>query len=711
MSAGRWRGARRLRVTAGVAVAIGALALVARGITLDQDPIRALSDPDPVRARLFKDYQQKNPLDGKVFVEAPADAPEAGARAAALLRDAGYREVALFQPPSPAKLVELAPLLPPGEVEALLGDDGVRQRAASIAELAGLPGTGGLLDAMAADPLGLAAPVLARLFPGASEAPGATPVRVFVRDGPLDFDRVGALLRGLEASPAKLHYIGGDLFAYENFRAVQHDLVVNSVLSVILNLVIFYGFTGRWALLGLLFFGSLVSYLTGLVSTWAFYAEIQAVVLAYTSTFVGFNNEALVHLAGIEEHRKRTTLLGIWSAIGTTVIGFLVLLAGRSVIVRQMALASLGGMAGFLAFLYPYRATMNAVRFRAIAVRPLTIRPRTLVLGCVAALAAIAAVGVPRFATRIDDFRYETPQLTAAIAHYQERLDQLSLEDVVAVPAPAGGEPGAALAPLAEQGVVDLAHHPLRAWRPVAEQEETVSLLRARLPAARALLDRELDAAGIRLPGSSLEAPRALGAWEFLGRLGDLGAVRWSDEVGGRRFVMASVRHGFTGRLPAEVAPVTPRRYYNGLLTDLSSELAWLFLAGLAAMAVYLAWLQRSALRTLYVFSPLALASLAFVIWARAGGFPVNIIHVMGFSLVIALAMDYTAVAVSSDHAPEETSKVLLTGLSTLATFGALALAHHPVLRALGVTVVLGCGVSLALALLVRVAPGAGRAP
>jgi predicted exporter len=45
---------------------------------------------------------------------------------------------------------------------------------------------------------------------------------------------------------------------------------------------------------------------------------------------------------------------------------------------------------------------------------------------------------------------------------------------------------------------------------------------------------------------------------------------------------------------------------------------------------------------------------------------------------------------------------VLLTGLCTLATFGVLVLARHPVMRELGITVAIGCGVSLAFALFVR---------
>lgn len=691
---------RRSAGTLLVLLVIGGLGLAVRDITLEQDPVRSLADPDPVRAQLFSDYQTKNPLQGKVFVEATDQDAASRSRLGRAFAQAGYREVSFFQPPPIGELVALAPLLPPDEVEGLLSDEAMRRRAATVVELATLPGTATYLETVVADPLGLAPAVAVRL--GLAPGAEARPVRVFKREGPLDYDRIGALSEQLSAISPKVHFIGGDFFSFENYQAVQHDIVVNSVLSLVLNLIIFYGFTARWALLGLLLAGSVVSYLTGLLSTWFFYADIQAVVLAYTSTFVGFNNESLVHLAGIEEQRRRTTLLGIWSAIGTTFIGFLVLLAGRSIIVRQMALASIGGMIGFLLFLIPYRATINAVRFRTVGWRPMTIRPRTLIWACAVTVAGTAVVGLPGFATQIDDFRYETPELTAAVRHFSQRLEDLSLEDVVAVPALLG--PGAALAPFAERGVLDVTHHPLAAWAPTERQQETLRRLEARAGPATALLGAELLLAGLRL---SPPPPvfRALDSWEYLDRVGAFGPVRWSQRVGEQRFVMASVKRGGEPSLPADLAPVTPRRYYNTLLTSLSRELGLLFMAGLAVMAVYLAALQRTALRVLYVFAPLLFAGFVFALYARLAGVTLNIIHVMGFSLVIALAMDYTAVAVSSDHAPAEASKVALTGLSTLATFGVLIFARHPVLRDLGITVVFGCGISLAFALFIRVAP------
>jgi len=51
------------------------------------------------------------------------------------------------------------------------------------------------------------------------------------------------------------------------------------------------------------------------------------------------------------------------------------------------------------------------------------------------------------------------------------------------------------------------------------------------------------------------------------------------------------------------------------------------------------------------------------------------------------------------DHATDRA--VLVSGLTTLAGFGALALASHPAMHSIGVTVLLGIGSALPAALLV----------
>jgi hypothetical protein len=690
------------RATIAILLATALLSVVvARTLSLDDDPIRSLTHPDPAVAALFDRFQERSPFRGRIFVDMGALSARDREALEARLRDAGYREEPLFLPPPPGAVLALAPLLPADELRALLGEDAIRRRADEAFSVAALPGGDAYLAALEGDPALLGPALLARLSGGAGGGGVGAP-RAFKSPSPMDYERVGEVYDALVALGPAVHFIGGDFFAVENYRAVKRDMLVCSTLTLVLNLAVFFLFTGRWALVGLLLLGTAVSYLTGLLAIRAFYAQVFAVVLAYTSTFVGYNNEALVHLSGIDARDARRSLLGVWSAIGTTIIGFLVLLLGRSVMVRQMALASLGGTAGFLLFLVPYRGVLRAVRFRGVDWPKVTVSPRLVTAVCGACAIGVAVVGVPRIETRIEDFRFQTPALDAQVTYFSRALDALAIENVVAIPV--AGAPGATLADLGARGLVDAARHPLSLWRTPEAQEESLRVLRDAWPRATARLVGLLSQAGIRIA----PAPRApdglrpLGEWELLEHLGGLGPIRWTDRAGDRRFLFVGLKPGAAPPPDSTMLAMSPRHHYDALLTGLSRELGWLFLVGLAGMALYLGWLQRSLSRVVYVFAPLFPCALAFAAYARATATPLSIVHVMGFSLVIALALDYTAVAVSTDHRALELSKVLLTGLCSLATFGVLVLARHPVMRQLGITVAIGCGVSLAFALFFR---------
>jgi hypothetical protein len=703
-----------------VLAGVGALAFALRDTRLEQDPVRSLTHPDPVRAALFEGYQQRSRFQDRIYVEDAGLTPAERARLDEALARAGYTPTPLLERPAPDVVLSLAPLVPAADLARLLSDERLGARAREAAGLAMLPGGDAYLAELERDPLGLGPAVLERLS-GASGGDGGGTTRAYRSPLPLRYDDVGSVYDLLVSLTPRVHFIGNDFFSVENYRAANHDIVLCSILSLVFNLALFYVFTGRWSLLGLLLLGTVVSGLTGLAAIRAFHGEVFAVVLAYTSTFVGFNNESLVHLAGLgggaagPGHRRRA-LLGVWSAIGTTVIGFLVLLLGRSPMVRQMAIASLGGMLGFLLFLVPYRGLLGGIQFRTFRIPELPVRGRAVAILCAACAAGLAAVGVPRLATHIDEFRFQSPVLDAQLAHFTTRLDAYGLDDVVAVPAAAGATAEDALAPLVAAGSVELARHPLAR---LPAREAQAESLRA-LGGYGAAVDRfraHLEATGLRLaPARDLPAAIApLDGWTYLDRLGAVGPVRWSDDVGGRRWVMAGLARAASGRVPEGAVSVSPRPHYDALLTSFSRELGWLFLAGLALMAVYLVYLQRSAARVLYVFAPLFLSALAFAVYARVAGGSIHIVHVMGFSLVIALALDYSAVVVSGEHGPVERAKVLLTGLSTLGTFGILLLARHPVLRALGATVTIGCAASLAFALLISLradrARGARGAP
>ncbi len=702
---------REVRKTVVVLAAAAGLAMMLRGTAIEHDPIRALSHPNPFRAALFSHYQRASVFRERVFVEDGHLGDPERARLREELRTAGYQEIPVVNRPAVDTVFRLAPLLDSSAVGALLGEAAIEKRAQEAVSVAMLPGGDAYLREIEADPLGLGPAVEARVV-GSARTGDTGVVRAYRAPRPVDYERIGTLYDLLVSLSPSVHFIGGDFFAVENYRAIRHDILVCSVASLALNLAIFFLFTRKWALLGLLLLGSLISYLVGLLALRAFYAEVYAIVLAYTSTFVTFNNEALVYLSGIDVARRRGQLVGIWSAIGTTLVGFLVLLMGRSVMVRQMALASIGGMLGFLLFLVPYRSTLAGIRIRAVALPSVTVRPRVVAALCVLSLAGVLAMGVPPVATRIDTFRFSTPVLDAQVEHFSRRLAALSLEDVVALPLSPGGDPWDALRPLAAKGTIDLSSHPLARWRPPEEQRDALRTLRDGYPGAVARLAARLARNGLVVrPADSLPgAVQPIGAWEYLDLLGSVGPVRWTASVEGTRFVMAGVSRSAPAELPAEVIPVSPRRYYEGLLASLSRELARLFLAGVVVMAAYLAVLQRSAARVLYVLAPLFLSALAFAAYARFSGSSIDIVQVMAFSLIIALATDYTSVVVSTGHARPEQAKILLTGSSTLASFGILWSAQHPVLRELGSTVALGCAASLAFALFVRL-PVADEGP
>jgi hypothetical protein len=685
-----------------VLLAVAGLAVLLRGTTLEHDPIRALSDPDPVRAGLFEAYQRGNVFRERVFVEDGALGEPDRIRLQEALRAAGYEQVPVFERPARDQVLRLASLLPPSDLRTLLDDVTIDARAQEAISIAMLPGGDAYLREIEADPLGLTPALATRLLGSAGAQEGV--IRAYRGPRPIDFPRVEPAYDMLKSLSPPVHFIGGDFFAVENYRAVLRDILVCSIVSLAATLGIFSLFTRRWTLLGLLLLGSLVSYLVGLLGLRFFHAEVYAVVLAYTSTFVTFNNEALVHLSGIETARRRGQLVGIWSAIGTTLFGFIVLLFGRSVMVRQIAIASIGGMLGFLLFLVPYRSTLATIRIRPIALPSLTMRPWLVGALCAASLGGVLAVGLPRVGTRIDAFGVRTPMLDQQVVHFSRRLASLSLDDVVGVHVPAGGDPGDVLRPLASRGIVDLSRHPLALWRPSDEQERALFILREGYPRAVARLTELLARGGIqvRVAQDFPATVQAIGAWDFLDLVGTIGPARWTETVNGDRFVMAGLSARAPLELPEGVIPASPRRYYDGILTSASRELAWLFLAGLVVMGIYLAALQRSVARVLYVLAPLSLSALAFAVYIRYTGATVDIIHILAFSLIIALATDYASVLVSTGHAPPEQAKILLTGASTLATFAVLWSARHPLLRELGATVTLGCAVSLAFALFIR---------
>ncbi|BDI07474.1 MMPL family transporter [Sphaerotilus microaerophilus] len=145
----------------------------------------------------------------------------------------------------------------------------------------------------------------------------------------------------------------------------------------------------------------------------------------------------------------------------------------------------------------------------------------------------------------------------------------------------------------------------------------------------------------------------------------------------------------------------------NALYAHYLREAQWQTLAGAGLVVLLLAWHLRSARRLWRVLAPLA-ASVALVHAGLAlAGVALGILHLVGFLLVVAVGSNY---ALFFDHlqsdpgAPaggpdrDTLTSLLLANLTTVLSFGLLAISGMPALAAIGQVVAPGALLSLWLA-------------
>jgi predicted exporter len=121
---------------------------------------------------------------------------------------------------------------------------------------------------------------------------------------------------------------------------------------------------------------------------------------------------------------------------------------------------------------------------------------------------------------------------------------------------------------------------------------------------------------------------------------------------------------------------------------------------GLLGIVGLLAWQLRSARRVLAVCLPLAGAVLLVMAGLHLGGVQLNLLHLVGLLLVVAVGSNYALFFDSAAHspAPATLASLLLANLTTVAGFGLLAASQVPVLQAFGQTVGPGALAALLLA-------------
>jgi len=126
-------------------------------------------------------------------------------------------------------------------------------------------------------------------------------------------------------------------------------------------------------------------------------------------------------------------------------------------------------------------------------------------------------------------------------------------------------------------------------------------------------------------------------------------------------------------------------------------------LAGLAALSVLLLIALRSPLRAARVLAPLALAVLIVAAALAALGVQLNILHLVGMLLIVAVGSNYALFFDRQAHSARAdealtTASLVIANASTVIGFGLLSFSQIPVLVALGTTVAPGAWLALLFA-------------
>ena len=378
-----------------------------RGLQLIDDPIRSLVARDPVAGELFAAYERSGLFQGKLHLDVGAVTDAERSAVTESIQALGYQP---WQLPIPARPPALVPLISPDAMRARMAPEAMAGRAATIAGLTNMIGGMALFKD---DPFGLSEALGERLRP-AAVADGPRIVS-FLAPATVDYARTERVLDVLAPFGERLPALGTELFAYDNYVTIRSDISRSLMIAVPLTLVVFLAFCRSWRGLVFLAVGSVISYAAGLAAVRLTGGGIYGLVLAFTSTFIGFNNEYLVHLSGLDRARLVRNLPALSSAIGTTFIGFLVLLFSKSEIIRQLAIVSLGGMLGFLVFLLTYRDRLESLHVRIVPVFSMRVRPVGLLFMAATVVVAMALMPRPLLVTDVDTFRLSSARLEAGV--------------------------------------------------------------------------------------------------------------------------------------------------------------------------------------------------------------------------------------------------------------------------------------------------------
>jgi predicted exporter len=178
----------------------------------------------------------------------------------------------------------------------------------------------------------------------------------------------------------------------------------------------------------------------------------------------------------------------------------------------------------------------------------------------------------------------------------------------------------------------------------------------------------------------------------------------WLGEVNGEWASVVSLQGIDYARLPSLAAAsagltgvtfVDKIADISALLGRYRREMAWVIAC--SYLAIFLVLLPRYGRRAWRVVAPSILASLAALALFGLLGQPLQLFHVLALLIIFGSGVDYAIFLIERPDPREGNAwlGVALSAMSTLLSFGLLSLSQTPVLRAFGLTMLVGITVSM----------------
>jgi predicted exporter len=567
----------------------------------------------------------------------------------------------------------------------------------------------------------------------------------------------GAAAASQDALQARLRMTGAGVFAVESRAIIKREVARVAALGVaLIAALLLWAYRSPTALLlGLL--PVLTGALVGVAAVAAGFGVVHGITLGFGATLIGEAVDYAIYLfvqTGAAHGSRDIWLAEFWPTIRlgvlTSMIGFAALLLSGFPGLAQLGLYSVCGVAAaalFTRYVLPlllpagFRvrelSTLGTrlARWRAAAPRWRWLVPvlcATALLVLIAQRGALWATDLSGLSTitaadQAFDGRLRA-DLGAADARYlavatgRDEQDALRAAERVA----------AALRPLVAQGAIAGFDSPARYLPSRATQE----MRAASLPEPRELRERLARAlrglplrparlegfvadtakvkAGARLDHADLEGSalgmaldallvRRAGGWHALVPLR-------APQAGPHAHVIdaAQVRAALLG---SGAVFLDLKAEANALYTGYLQEAIALAAAGVAAVLLLLMIALRSASRVGRVALPLGAAVLVTAAALSLAGQTLNLLHLVGFLLVVAVGSNYALFFERAGGAPvpRVLASLALANATTVIGFGVLATSSVPVLRAIGATVALGTLLALAFAALLSGARSDGR--